>query len=116
RHNSTRVSQLCQRLPYTACVDGRLLERTLARLGATSRSGRTALCDQMQALVEPWLHLRALAGLDRKSLLSLWTSCQRLDAEFLHARRAGSPTWVYAVAFLVGLGLLLGCLLVARWL
>src|SRR5262249_22204067 len=105
---TTRYTEVEYQVLYSS------LMRMLAGLRATSRSGRTALYDQMQALVEPWLNLRALAGLDRKSLLSLWTSCQRLDAEFLPSRRTGFPTWIFAVAFLVGLGILLGCVFVAR--
>ena len=57
-------------------------------------------------LVEPWLRLRALADLDRATLIALSETCRRLDAELCPAPRVSFWTWLAFTGLLAGVALL----------
>jgi serine/threonine-protein kinase len=73
------------------------------RTGGTAPSGpRPVLLERLEALVEPWLSLRALADLDLTTLAGLWNTCRRCDAELCPASGGAFGPWVWVVLCIVG--------------
>ncbi len=57
------------------------------RLAAASPGGRSRPFAELEALVEPWLTVQAVRGLDPRTLGGLLQTCRRLDTELCGARR-----------------------------
>jgi serine/threonine-protein kinase len=87
--------------------DYRVLHASLLR-GLRDREapdGPSSLAARLETVVEPWLRLRTLADLDRKSLVGLWETCHRLGAEFPAPTKTFNPWWLVG-ALLAGVSFL----------
>ena len=59
----------------------KLLQRTLLKAIRGATAGPAVECRPgLTAAVEPWVSLRALTALDRRTLGDVWAECRRLDA------------------------------------
>ena len=79
----------------------RLLHRGLLK-ACNEQAGRprTALFQRIADMVQPWLTLPALSGIDRESLASLQKQCQAITQE-LGCVRSGWRRWAAGLLFLV---------------
>ena len=58
--------------------------------------------EQVLAVVEPWVHLKALTKLDERSLADVYESCQRIESMF-HIRPTLKPTLRFPSAISIGI-------------
>jgi hypothetical protein len=81
------------------------------RTGGVAEGGpRPAVLEHLEALVEPWLSLRALADLDRTTLAGLGDTCRRCDAELGPAPGSAFGPWAWVILCIMG-GILVSVLL-----
>jgi eukaryotic-like serine/threonine-protein kinase len=81
-------------------LHGALMEELRARADSPLET-QAPLYARLATLVEPWLRLRTIADLDRKTLLGLGETCRQLDAE-LPASETGFSGWSLVASLLAG--------------